>query len=159
MSTSSPSTTRVHLSPPPRLAILVSRFNTGVTHGLRDGALAWLQENGITDAELFDAPGAFELPLMAQSLARTRRYEGIICLGCVIKGDTAHFEFISLGATIGLVQAQLATGVPISFGVLTTYDEEQAIARSRNDAHNKGREAAAACVETLAFLRKTAQLA
>jgi 6,7-dimethyl-8-ribityllumazine synthase len=157
MSTFSPSAARLHLSPPPRLAILVSRFNTGVTHGLRDGALAWLQENGITDAELFEAPGAFELPLMAQSLARTQRYEGVICLGCVIKGDTAHFEFISLGATIGLMQAQLATGVPISFGVLTTYDEEQAIARSRNDAHNKGREAAAACLETLAFLRETAR--
>jgi 6,7-dimethyl-8-ribityllumazine synthase len=96
---------------------------------------------------------------MAQSLARARRHEGIICLGCVIKGDTAHFEFISLGATIGLMQAQLATGVPMAFGVLTTYDEEQAALRSRNDAHNKGREAAAACVEALAFLRATARQA
>jgi 6,7-dimethyl-8-ribityllumazine synthase len=159
MSTSTPTARNLHLTPTPRLAILVSRFNTAVTHGLRDGALAWLEEHGITDAELFEAPGAFELPLMAQSLARTLRYEGIICLGCVIKGDTAHFEFISLGATIGLMQAQLATGVPIAFGVLTTYDEEQAAARSRNDAHNKGREAAAACVEALAFLRETARLA
>lgn len=147
------------LTPAPRLAMLVSRFNTAVTHGLRDGALAWLTEHGINEVEIFDAPGAFELPLMAQSLARTRRYEGIICLGCVIKGDTAHFEFISLGATVGLMQAQLATGVPMSFGVLTTYDEEQASVRSRNDAHNKGREAAAACVETLSFLRETARLA
>jgi len=148
----------LQLTPAPRLAILVSRFNTEVTHGLRDGALAWLDEHGIREVDLFDAPGAFELPLMAQSLARTRRYEGIICLGCVIKGDTAHFEFISLGATVGLMQAQLATGVPMAFGVLTTYDESQAQARSRDDAHNKGREAAAACVETLSFLRETARL-
>jgi 6,7-dimethyl-8-ribityllumazine synthase len=158
MSTSSPPAARPALTPAPRLAILVSRFNTAVTGGLREGALAWLQENGIKDPDVFEAPGAFELPLMAQSLARTRRYEGIICLGCVIKGDTAHFEFISLGATIGLMQAQLQTGVPMAFGVLTTYGEEQAIARSRNDAHNKGREAAAACVEALAFLRQTARL-
>ena len=159
MSTASPAQRPLQLTPAPRLAILVSRFNTEVTHGLRDGALAWLGEHGISEIDLFDAPGAFELPLMAQSLARTQRYEGIICLGCVIKGDTAHFEFISLGATVGLMQAQLASGVPMAFGVLTTYDEEQAIARSRADAHNKGREAAAACVETLALLREAARLA
>jgi len=77
----------------------------------------------------------------------------VIYLGCVLKGDTAHFEFISLGATIGILQAQLATEVPIAFGTLTTYAEQQAVDRSRADAENKGREAAAACVETLAFLR------
>jgi len=141
------------LTPAPRLAILVSRFNTDVTHGLRDGAIEWLAEHGITDVDVFDAPGAFELPLMAKTLARTGRYEGVICLGCVIKGDTAHFEFISLGATVGIMQAQLETGVPISFGVLTTYTDAQAVARSRADAENKGREASAACVETLTFLR------
>jgi len=143
------------LVPTPKLAILVSRFNTDVTHGLRDGALEWLEEHNIRDVDVFDAPGAFELPLMAQALAKTGRYEGIICLGCVIKGDTAHFEFISLGATIGIMQAQLTTETPISFGVLTTYTDEQAQARSRKDVHNKGREASAACVETLAFLRNT----
>ncbi len=139
---------------PPRLAIVVSRFNTEITFGLREGARAWLLEHGITlrDEDLFDSPGAFELPLIAQHLARTGRYAGIICLGCVIKGDTAHFEFISLGTATGLMQAALASGVPISFGVLTTYTEAQAVSRSRDDAHNKGREAAAACVETLAVL-------
>lgn len=140
---------------PPRLALVVSRFNTEVTGGLRDGARAWLGEHGITlrDDDLFDSPGAFELPLIAQTLARSGRYDGVICLGCVVKGDTAHFEFISLGAATGLMQASLATGIPIAFGVLTTYTEEQAIVRSRGDAHNKGREAAAACVETLAVLQ------
>jgi 6,7-dimethyl-8-ribityllumazine synthase len=78
----------------------------------------------------------------------------VICLGCVIKGDTAHFEFISLGAATGLMQATLATGVPITFGILTTYTDEQALVRSRDDAANKGREAAAACIEALATIEK-----
>jgi 6,7-dimethyl-8-ribityllumazine synthase len=140
---------------PPRLALVVSRFNTEVTGGLKDGARAWLTKHGIglREEDLFDSPGAFELPLIAQTLARTGRYDGVICLGCVIKGDTAHFEFISLGAATGLMQASLATEVPIAFGVLTTYTEAQAVARSRDDAHNKGREAAAACVESLAVLQ------
>ena len=146
---------RLSFAVPPRLALVVSRFNTDVTGGLRDGARAWLDEHGITlrEEDLFDSPGAFELPLIAQALARSGRYDGVICLGCVIKGDTAHFEFISLGAATGLMQVSLATGVPIAFGVLTTYTEEQAIVRSRGDAHNKGREAAAACVESLAVLQ------
>jgi 6,7-dimethyl-8-ribityllumazine synthase len=140
---------------PPRLALVVSRYNTDVTGGLREGALGWLAEHGITvrDEDLFDSPGAFELPLIAQTLARTGRYDGVICLGCVVKGDTAHFEFISLGVATGLMQASLATGVPIAFGVLTTYTDQQAIVRSRGDEHNKGREAAAACVESLAVLQ------
>ena len=155
MSKSIPVAPDLTLVPTPKLALLVSRFNTDVTHGLRDGALEWLEEHGIRDVDVFDAPGAFELPLMAQALAKTGTYEGVICLCCVVKGDTAHFEFISLGATIGIMQAQLATETPISFGVLTTYTDEQAQARSRKDVHNKGREASAACVETLAFLRNT----
>ena len=144
------------LTPMPRLALIVSRFNEDVTGGLRDGALAWLGEHGITVAEgdIFAAPGAFEMPLLAQTLAKSGKFEGVICLGCVIKGDTAHFEFISLGTTVGLMQASLATETPIAFGVLTTYTDEQANVRSRDDMHNKGREAAAACVESLALLRQ-----
>ena len=145
----------LRFSHPPRLALVVSRFNTDVTGGLREGARGWLAEHGIVhqDEDLFDSPGAFELPLIAQALARSGRYDGVICLGCVIKGDTAHFEFISLGAATGLMQASLASGVPIAFGVLTTYNEEQALVRSRADAHNKGREAAAACAETISILQ------
>ena len=154
MSKSIPVAPDLTLVPTPKLALLVSRFNTDVTHGLRDGALEWLEEHGIRDVDVFDAPGAFELPLMAQALAKTGTYEGVICLGCVIKGDTAHFEFISLGATIGLQQAALNTEVPIAFGVLTTYTDEQAVVRSRDDVHNKGREAVAACVESIALLHK-----
>ncbi|MBB2204244.1 6,7-dimethyl-8-ribityllumazine synthase [Gluconacetobacter takamatsuzukensis] len=157
MSTNKPSTSPdLSFARPPRLAIVVSRFNETVTHGLRNGALEWLGEHGITvaDEDLLYAPGAYELPLLAQTLARTGRYEGVICLGCVVKGDTAHFEFISLGAAVGLMQASLATEVPVAFGVLTTYTDEQAFLRSRDDEHNKGREAAAACVESLALIRK-----
>jgi 6,7-dimethyl-8-ribityllumazine synthase len=139
----------------PRLAIVVSRFNEEVTSGLLHGARAYLAERGaaVAEADVIEAPGAFELPLIAQTLARTGRYDGVICLGCVIKGDTAHFEFISLGASMGLMTAGLATETPIAFGVLTTYTDAQAEARSRDDAANKGREAAAACFETVETLR------
>ncbi len=141
---------------PPRLAVVVSRFNPEVTEGLLASTRCELDERGVplADADVFHAPGAFEIPLLAQTLAKTGRYAGVICLGCVIKGDTAHFEFISLGAATGLMQATLATGVPITFGILTTYTDEQALLRSRDDAANKGREAAAACVETLATIEQ-----
>jgi 6,7-dimethyl-8-ribityllumazine synthase len=140
----------------PRLAVTVSQFNPEVTGGLLRGARAYLAEQGVTLAEtdIIAAPGAFELPLIAQTLVKTGRYEGVICLGCVIKGDTAHFEFISLGAAVGLMTAGLATETPITFGILTTYTDEQAEARSADDAANKGREAAAACLETALTLRR-----
>jgi 6,7-dimethyl-8-ribityllumazine synthase len=138
----------------PRLALVVSRFNEDVTGGLRGGALAFLKERGVPAPDAFEAPGAFEIPLIAKKLAASRRYDGVICLGCVIKGDTAHFEFISLGATIGLIQASLETEVPVTFGILTTYDEEQAVLRSQDNAANKGREAAAACLDALETLRR-----
>lgn len=140
----------------PRIAVVISGFNPEVTGGLLRGALAELQEGGAPAAEsdVIDAPGAFELPLLAQALVRTGRYDGVVCLGCVIKGDTAHFEFISLSASVGLMQAGLATETPITFGVLTTYDDDQALVRSRDDAANKGREAAAACLGAVAALRR-----
>lgn len=147
MSTTAPAATR-------RIAIVVSRFNEEVTSGLLAGARAQLSESGVEvpDAAVFDAPGAFEIPLIAQTLARSGRFDGIVCLGCVIKGDTAHFEYISQAASTGLMNASLATAVPLAFGILTTYTDEQAILRSRNDAHNKGREAAAACLASLETL-------
>ena len=141
---------------PVRLAIAVSRFNPEITGGLLGGALTYLGEQGlhIMGDDVLDASGAFELPLIAQALVRTGRYDGVICLGCVIKGDTAHFEFISLGASVGLMAAALSTETPISFGILTTYTDEQAQARSGDGALNKGREAAAACFETVMTLRR-----
>jgi len=142
----------------PRLALIVSQFNPDVTHGLRDGALAYLAENGMTIApdNIYSAPGAFEIPLIAKRLAQAG-FDGVICLGCVIKGDTAHFEYISEAAAHGLMMAGLETGKPITFGILTTYTDEQAILRSRKDEHNKGREAAAACLDALKTLEAIAQ--
>jgi 6,7-dimethyl-8-ribityllumazine synthase len=139
-----------------RFAIVVSRFNTEVTDGLLTGAKAYLQEKGFSEAawDVVYAPGAFEIPLISKKLAKTKRYAGVICLGAVIKGDTMHFEFISLGAATGMVQAMLETETPIAFGILTTYTDEQAAVRSRHDSHNKGREAAAACLETALILQK-----
>lgn len=137
-----------------KLAIIRSRFNPEVTQGLLQGVTDTLAEAGLDPslAEIVEAPGAFEMPLLARSLAESRKYDGIICLGCVIKGDTAHFEFISLGATIGIQTAMQATGVPITFGILTTYTEEQALIRSRPGPENKGREAALACLEMVRTL-------
>jgi len=139
----------------PRIAIIVSRYNEEVTSGLLRGAAAHLEENGVTVPEglIISAPGAFEIPLIAQTLARSGKVDGVVCLGCVIKGDTAHFEYISLASSTGLMNASLSTGVPLTFGILTTYTDEQALVRSRDDAHNKGREAAAACLEALAALQ------
>lgn len=137
-----------------RFAIVVSRFNEDVTGGLLRGAKKYLAEKKVkvAEADVFYAPGAFELPLIAKKLAAKKKYSGVICLGCVIKGDTMHFEFISLAATMGILQAGLETGKPVSFGVLTTMNDEQATLRSRDDAHNKGIEAAAACWESARLL-------
>lgn len=142
-------------APTPRLAIAVSRFNDEICEGLLAGASAYLADQGsaVADEDVIWASGAFELPLIAQVLAKTGRYEGVVCLGCVIKGETAHFEFISLGASLGLMVASLSTETPIAFGILTTYTNEEASARSKNDAHNKGLEAARACLESARTLR------
>ena len=139
-----------------RFAIVVSRFNEKVTGGLLKGALGYLKEKGAktTEKDVFYAPGAFELPLLAKALAKKKKYSGVICLGCVIKGDTMHFEFISLAATMGILQAGLEVGKPISFGVLTTMDDAQAEARSAANSENKGIEAATACWESAALLEK-----
>lgn len=139
-----------------KFAIVVSRFNEEITQGLLQGALEYLKEKDVlpSPTDIVHAPGAFEIPLIAQCLAKTQRYAGVICLGCVIKGDTAHFEFISLGATLGIMQTSLATETPISFGILTTYNDEQAEKRSGEGPQNKGREAAAACYETVQILNR-----
>ena len=138
-----------------KFAIVISRYNTEVTDGLLAGARAALEEKGspVANEDIIDAPGAYELPLIAQTLAKTGRYAGVICLGCVIKGDTAHFEFINLGVSVGIQQASLTTGVPIAFGVLTTYTEVQAVIRSSPGYENKGREAALAAWGSARALR------
>lgn len=139
-----------------KIAIVVSRFNTEVTSGLLKGALAYFEEQGISihQDDIKNAPGAFEIPIIAQALVLSGQFDGVVCLGCVVKGETAHFEYISDAASKGLMNVSLETGIPLTFGILTTYTQDQAIARSLNDAHNKGREAAAACAETIAIVRE-----
>ena len=138
-----------------RFALVVSRFNERINEGLAAGAKKFLAENDapIDKEDVYYVPGAFEAPLLAATLARKKNYAGIICLGSVIKGDTAHFEFVSLGATLGIQEAMLATETPIAFGILTTYTERQALERAQDDKKNKGREAAAACFDLAKTLR------
>ena len=135
-----------------RILVLQSRFNEAVVGGLAQGALAFLVEAGAV-AELEMAPGAFELPLAAQTAAFTGRYDAIVALGAVIRGETDHYEHIAREAARGLMDASLTTGVPVAFGVLTVTKNAHAIARSRPDRHNKGREAAAAALDAVHLLR------
>lgn len=143
-----------------RFAIVISRYNRDVTDGLLEGALSYFSEQGapVQSADIIDAPGAFEMPLIAQTAAKTGRFAGVVCLGCVVKGDTAHFEFISLGAATGIMNAGLNTGVPIAFGILTTYTDEQAEIRAKPGPENKGREAAHACMDTARTIQRLVSL-
>lgn len=134
-----------------KVAIVCSLFNEAIVGGLKEGCLGYLEEQGIgrQSVRLFEVPGAFEIPLVAQKVAQSGKFDGVIALGCVIRGNTPHFEFVSLAATMGVLQAGLNTGVPVLFGVLTVNDLAQAQARSGRDAFNKGREAAMALLDTL----------
>jgi 6,7-dimethyl-8-ribityllumazine synthase len=127
-----------------RIAIVLSRFNGDVTNRLLASALAELERAGIEQEHVtvMPVPGAFELPLGAMALAKTRRYVAIIALGCVIRGETAHFEYVAGEAASGLQLAALETGVPVAFGVLTTENLEQAMARA-----DKGAEAVRSALE------------
>ena len=139
-----------------RFAIVVSKFNERITSALRDGALATLREAGAAegDVDVIDVPGAFELPQAARCAAETSRFDAVICLGCVIRGETPHFEYISSAAAHGVMDAAGETGVPMAFGVLTTDTEAQARERAGAGADNKGREAAAAALEMAALFRR-----
>ena len=139
-----------------RFAIVVSRFNEEITDGLLRGAREVFSEASIRDEDLtiVRVPGAFEIPIAAQRLAESGDYDAIVCLGCLIKGDTMHFEYIAEAASHGIVQAAAATGIPMAFGVLTTMTEEQAVERSGTGPGNKGREAAAAAMEMATLFRR-----
>jgi 6,7-dimethyl-8-ribityllumazine synthase len=137
-----------------RFAIVVSSFNKEITDGLLRGACAVLSEAGVKDADvtIVRVPGAFEIPLTARHLRMTDRFDAIICLGCLIKGDTMHFEYIAESVSHGLMAVSADTGVPVTFGVLTTLTEEQAVARAADGPDNKGREAARTAVEMAAIV-------
>ena len=139
-----------------RFVVIVSRFNEQITGALRDAAISSLREAGAADADVeeLSVPGAFELPQAARAAAETGRFDAIVCLGCVIRGETPHFEYISAAAAHGLMSAAGDTGVPMAFGVLTTDTEAQAKERARPGAYNKGREAAATAIEMAVLFRR-----
>jgi 6,7-dimethyl-8-ribityllumazine synthase len=132
-----------------RFALVVSRFNEAITSRLLEGARAALVEAGASSDRIavYMVPGAFELPQAARCAAETGQYEAIVCLGCVIRGETPHFEYIAAAVAHGLMEASGETGVPMAFGVLTTDSWEQAEARAGEGRDNKGFEAAAAALE------------
>ncbi len=121
-----------------------------------DGALDGLKRHGVADeaVDVVWVPGSFEIPLVAQRLAGSRRYAAVICLGAIIRGDTGHYDHVAAGASHGVAQAALATGVPVIFGILTCDTVEQAINRAGAKAGNKGFEAAVTAVEMVNLLRQ-----
>lgn len=139
-----------------RIALVVSRFNEFMSGKLLEGALDALKRTGAEEGDLaiFKVPGAYELPQAAAKLARSGSYDGIVCLGVIIRGATPHFDFIAAEAAKGIAQGALETGVPISFGVLTADTLEQAIERSGSKGGNKGFEAAMALIEMVNLYRQ-----
>jgi len=132
-----------------RFAIVVSKYHDCVTDRLQAGALDALTAAGVAtdDVTIVRVPGAFEIPLAAQHAAESGRFDAVVCLGCVIRGETPHFDYICSAVAHGLTDASAATGVPIAFGVLTTNSVEEALARAGDGPGNKGREAAVAAME------------
>jgi 6,7-dimethyl-8-ribityllumazine synthase len=128
---------------------VVSKYNDFVTDRLQAGALEALATAGVDRAEVtvVRVPGAYELPLAAQHAAESGRFDAVVCLGCLIRGETPHFEYISSAVSQGLTTAAAATGIPITFGVLTTNSVEEALARAGDGPTNKGHEAARAAIE------------
>jgi len=139
-----------------RFAILAGRFNELIVSRLIDGAVDVLKRHGAaeTDLELFRAPGAFELPLLARRLAQAGRYDGLVVLGTVIRGETPHFDFVCSECASGLNRVSLEFDLPIGFGVLTCDTVDQALARAGGKAGNKGVEAALATLEMVNLLRQ-----
>jgi 6,7-dimethyl-8-ribityllumazine synthase len=139
-----------------RIAVVCGRFNSHVTLRLLDGVRRGLAACGVAESDVEEVwvPGAFEIPLAAKTFALTGRYDAVIALGAVIRGDTAHFEYVAGPCAEGLQQAQLETGVPVVFGVLTTENLDQALERSDLEGDNKGEESARTALEMADLLRK-----
>ncbi|MEN8239081.1 MAG: 6,7-dimethyl-8-ribityllumazine synthase [Actinomycetota bacterium] len=135
-----------------RVGVVTAMFNQSITEGLKEGALEYLSEAEADEVIVVDAPGAFELPLIAASLTRAG-VDAVVCLGAVIEGDTDHYAHVAHRASEGLMRVQIDTGVPIAFGILTVRDIADAQVRSAPGPGNKGREAAHAAVMTALTLR------
>jgi 6,7-dimethyl-8-ribityllumazine synthase len=139
-----------------RFAIIVSRFNEEITGGLLTGAREALAEAGVRgdDVAVIEVPGAFEIPLAAKYAAESGHFAAVVCLGCLIKGETMHFEYIADAASHGIMRVGLETRIPVTFGVLTALTEAQAEERAGPGPDNKGREAALAALEMATLLSR-----
>lgn len=137
-----------------RIGVVVSRFNAEITDRLREGALAAMTGAGVKDVTTVSVPGAFEIPAAARRLALSGRVDAVVCLGAVIRGETEHFTFVAGAAAQGILQASLEAGIPMTFGVLTTEDVEQAMDRSGGEWGNKGEEAALDAIEMVDLYRQ-----
>jgi 6,7-dimethyl-8-ribityllumazine synthase len=139
-----------------RIALVVSEYHDFVTARLEAGARAALREAGFVEADVvtFTVPGAYELAQAAHRLAATGDWQGIVCLGCLIRGETPHFDYISQAAAHGIMRAAQETGVPVGFGVLTTHTAEEALARAGDGPSNKGREAAIAVLKMVTLYER-----
>ena len=142
-----------------RFAVIVSRFNSFITERLLAGALDALNRTGAgaADIDIVKVPGSWELPLVAGELARQKRYDAIICLSAVIRGETPHFDYIAAEAAKGIAQVAAQSGVPVAFGVLTTNTLEQAIDRAGAKGGNKGYDAAMTAIEMAHLMRSLRQ--
>ncbi|EHQ90033.1 6,7-dimethyl-8-ribityllumazine synthase [Desulfosporosinus youngiae] len=138
-----------------KIGIIAARFNEFITSKLVSGAVDALHRHGVleNDIELAWVPGAFEIPLIAQKMALSKRYDAVICLGAVIRGATPHFELVSNEVSKGIAQVGLQTGVPVIFGVISTDSIEQAIERAGTKAGNKGFDAAMTAIETANLIK------
>jgi 6,7-dimethyl-8-ribityllumazine synthase len=142
-----------------KLAIIVARFNSFITERLLEGALDAIRRTGgdAEAAELIRVPGSWEMPVVAAELARQKRFDAIICLGAVIRGDTPHFDYVAGNSAAGLAHIPSETGVPVAFGVLTTNTVEQAVDRAGAKSGNKGFDAAMTAIEMANLLRMLRQ--
>ena len=136
-----------------RVAVVVARYNTDISKRLLKGALQALGEHGAPDPDVVWVPGAVEIPLAALTLAESGSVDAVIALGCVINGETAHFQYFADQCAAGIMHVNMDTGVPCTFGVLTTYDRDQALARS-GPRNNKGTEAAETAIEMANLVRR-----
>jgi len=140
--------------------ILVSRWNSFITEKLKEGALEAFRRHGVSEDQItvVYCPGSYEIPLTAQAMAETEKFDAVIAIGAVIKGATAHFDFVAGAANSGVLQAGMKTGVPVIFGVLTTDTIEQCIERAGTKAGNKGEEAALTAIEMVSVLKQLKSL-
>lgn len=144
-----------------KFAIVVGRFNSFVTDHLLEGALDGLRRHGVNTDEvvIYRVPGSWEMPVVAAELAKGRKFDALICLGAVVRGETPHFDYVAGNAASGLAKVSADTGVPVAFGVLTTNTFEQAIDRAGGKSGNKGFDAALTAIEMAHLLRGIRSLA